>query len=332
MHQASSRSRGPSLLASILAALFPILLLPGTAARAAAYPEKPIRLVLPFPPGGPSDILGRALADKLSQQLGQNVVADNHGGAGGNIGLALAAKSPADGYTIVLSSPTIAISPSLYAHLTYDPSELVPVARRASIQNVLIVHPSVPAKTLQQFIALARAHPGKLNFGSGGAGTTNHLANEILKSLTHIDMVHVPYKGASRAMLALLGGQVDEVVVAVPPAIPQIRAHHVRALAVLSDKRVAALPDVPTAAEAGVKNFNVSIWYGMFAPKGTPQDRIAKLSEEIQKALRSPDLAKKLTDGGVDPWPGSAADLGKLEHDERARYAAVIRKIGLKIK
>ena len=163
------------------------------AAALAAYPDKPIHLILPFPPGGPSDILGRAVGDQVSRQIGENVVPENRPGAGGNLGLGVAAKADPDGYTMVVSSPTIAISPSLYAKLPYDAKHLTPLARLASIENVLLVHPSVPAKNLQQFIKLARSHPAKLNFGSGGAGTTNHLANELLKSLAHIDMVHVPY-------------------------------------------------------------------------------------------------------------------------------------------
>ena len=208
-------------------------------AIAQAYPSKPIRLILPFPPGAPNDMVGRALAQKLSEQLGASIVPDNRPGAGGNVGLTAAAKSPPDGYTLVLSTPGIAISPSLYSRLDYDAArDFAPVARVSSIPNVLVVHPSVPAKTLKAFIALARAHPGKLNFASGGPGTTNHLANELLKHLEKIDMVHVPYKGATVGMMALISGEVDEVILPVASAIPQIRAGKVRALAVLSEQRV----------------------------------------------------------------------------------------------
>jgi len=324
MHQALSRAG--VALASLSLIVF------CCTGYAETYPEKPVRLVLPFPAGGPSDILGRALGQKLSEQLGENVVPDNHAGAGGNLGLALAAKAPPDGYTIVVASPTIAISPSLYAKLTYDANELTPISRLASIDNVLVVHPTVPAKTLRQFIKLARAHPGKLNFGSGGAGTTNHLANELLKNIEHINMVHVPYKGASQAALALIGGEVDEVIVAVASALPHIKSGRVRPLAVLSEKRAPTLPDVPTAAEAGVKNFNVSIWYGMYAPTGTPRDIVERLDREIVKALQSPDLVRRLDTAGVNPWPGNAEDQRKLEADEKARYAGIIKSIGLKIK
>jgi len=319
------RSRGCAIVAALFCALF------CGAAIAQAYPNKPIRMIVAFPAGGPSDILGRALGQKLSEQLGENVVPDTRAGAGGNLGLAMAAKSPPDGYTLVLSSPTIAISPSLYARLDYDAArDFAPIARLASIQNVLIVHPSVPAKTLQQFIALARAHPGKLNYGSGGAGTTNHLANELLVSLEKINLVHVPYKGSSLAMLSLIGGEVDEVIVAVAPALPQIRAGKVRPLAVLAEGRVPALPDVPTSKEAGVDNFVVPIWYGMFAPAATLREIIVRLNQEITRALAAPDLRERLAASGIDPWPSTPEELASLVRSETARYASIIERAGLR--
>lgn len=297
-----------------------------------AYPNKPVRLILPFPPGAPNDMVGRALGQKLSEQLGENVVPENRAGAGGNVGIGAAAKSPPDGYTVVLATPGIAISPSLYAQLPYDAArDLAAVARVSTIQNVLVVHPSVPAKTLRQFISLARAHPGKLNFASGGPGTTNHLANELLKSLEKINMVHVPYKGATVGMMALIGGEVDEVILPVASAIPQVRAGRVRALAVLSERRVPALPEVPTAKEAGVDNFVVSLWYGMFAPAGTPRVIVERLSREVIKALESPDLRKQLAAMGVDPWAGTPEELASLVRSETARYAKLIKSIGLRI-
>jgi len=302
------------------------------AAMAQHYPSKPIRMIVPFPPGSPSDIVARALGQKLAEQIGTNVVPDNRVGAGGNLGIALAAKAPADGYTLVLTSPTIALSPSLYSRLDYDAArDFAPVARLASIQNVLLVHPSVPAKTLQQFIRLARAHPGKLNFGSGGAGTTNHLANELLMNLEKINMVHVPYKGATMATIALIGGEVDEVIVSVASVLPQVRAGKVRALAVLSESRVPTLPDVPTAQEAGVDNFVVSIWYGMLAPAGTPREIIARLSQEITRALEAPEMRERLTATGIDPWPGTPEELAGLVRSETARYATIIKKAGLRV-
>jgi len=296
------------------------------------YPSKPIRLILPFPPGAPNDMVGRALGQKLSEQLGESVVADNRPGAGGNVGLGAAAKSPPDGYTFVLATPGIAISPSLYSKLNYDAArDLAPVARVTTNQNILLVHPSVPAKTLKQFISLARAHPGKLNFASGGPGTTNHLANELLKNLENINLVHVPYKGATLGMIAMIGGEVDEVIVPVASAIPQIRAGKVRALAVLAERRVPALPEVQTSKEAGVDNFVVSLWYGLFAPARTAPEIVARVSREAIKALESPDLRRRLAAMGVDPWPGTAEQLASLVRDETARYATLIRSIGLRL-
>ncbi|MGH8649227.1 MAG: Bug family tripartite tricarboxylate transporter substrate binding protein [Burkholderiales bacterium] len=304
----------------------------GAAFPQAGYPGKPVRLVVPSSAGGGTDIVARIIAPELTKRLGQQVVIDNRPGAGTMIGIEAAAKSPPDGYTVLLATPGIAISPSLYSKLGYDAAtDFAPVARVTAIQNILVVHPSVPATTLRQFISLARAHPGKLNFASGGPGTTNHLANELLKHLERINMVHVPYKGATLGMLAMIGGEVDEVIVPVASAIPQIRAGKVRPLAVLSVERVPTLPDVPTAKEAGVDNFVVSLWYGMFAPARTPRDIVARLSREVIKALESPDLRERLTAMGVDPWPGTPEELASLVRSETARYATIIKSIGLRL-
>ena len=296
-----------------------------------AYPTKPIRLVLPFPPGAPSDIIGRALGNKISEQMGVAVVADNRVGAGGNIGLGIVAKSLPDGYTIVVTTPAIALSPSLYAKLGYDAQkDLTPLARLAAIENVVLVHPAVPAKNLRDFVELARRQPGKLTYGSGGPGTTNHLANELLKSLEKIDMLHVPYKGATVAAVALMGAEVDEVIVSVASSLPYIRTGKVRPLAVLSEKRVAALPDVPTALESGVPGFTMSIWYGMLAPGHMPKDLVTRLNQEAVKALGSADLRKSFATQGVDPWPGTPAEFDALIKSETARYAKIIERAGLK--
>ena len=296
-----------------------------------AYPTKPIRLVLPFPPGAPSDIIGRALGNKISEQMGVAVVADNRVGAGGNIGLGIVAKSLPDGYTIVVTTPAIALSPSLYAKLGYDAQkDLTPLARLAAIENVVLVHPAVPAKNLRDFVELARRQPGKLTYGSGGPGTTNHLANELLKSLEKIDMLHVPYKGATVAAVALMGAEVDEVIVSVASSLPYIRTGKVRPLAVLSEKRVAALPDVPTALESGVPGFTMSIWYGMLTPGRMPKDLVTRLNQEAVKALGSADLRKSFATQGVDPWPGTPAEFDALIKSETARYAKIIERAGLK--
>jgi tripartite-type tricarboxylate transporter receptor subunit TctC len=311
--------------------LIAVLAIATGSALAQTYPGKPIRLILPFPPGAPSDMVGRTIGQKIAEQLGQSLIPDNRTGAGGTVGLALVAKAPPDGYTVLVTSPTIALGPLLYSNLTFDPlKDFTPVARLASIENVMLVHPSVPAKTLKEFIALARANPGKLNYGSGGPGTTNHLANELLKSLEKINMVHVPYKGATLATTALMGGEVDEVVVSVASVLPLIKAGRVRPLAVLSEKRVATLPAVPTSKEAGFPNFQMSIWYGMFAPAGTPREIVARLQREVFKALEDPTLRQYMANAGMDPWLGSADEMGKLLRSEMARYAKIIQAAGIR--
>ena len=320
------------LFKQLLRSLLCVALVIGTAyAQQSAYPSKSIRFILPFPPGGPTDLLGRIVAQKLTEQLGHPVVADNRGGAGGNLGVGLAAKSPPDGYTVVLSSPLIALSPSLYTRLDYDPiKDLAPISLVAVIQNIMLVHPSVPAKTLKEFIQLARARPGKLNFGSGGSGTTTHLASELLKGLAGIDMVHVPYKGTGVALISLISGQIDMLVMAVPAAAAQVQAGKVRALAVLSAQRERALPNVPTAKEAGVDNFEVPIWYGILAPAGTPRDIVNRLNLELNKAVTTPDVRERLTAAGVEPMTNTPEQFASFIKSETVRYAKVIKDAGIK--
>ncbi len=300
-------------------------------AFAQTYPVKPIRMIFPFPPGGPTDLLGRAVAQKLSEQMGQQVVADMRPGAGGNLGLDLAAKALPDGYTIVLSSPLVAISPSLYAKLNYDPTkDFAPISQVATIQNVLLVHPSVPAKSLKELIQLARRDPGKLNFGSGGVGTTTHLAPELLMSLAKIKMVHVPYKGSGQALVGLIGGETDLLVMAVPAAASQIQSGKVRALAVLSARRSALIPEVPTAQEAGVENLEVPIWYGILAPAATPREIVARLNVELNKALAAPGMKERLAGMGIESMTDTPEHFASFIKSETARYATVIRNAGIK--
>jgi tripartite-type tricarboxylate transporter receptor subunit TctC len=295
------------------------------------YPAKPVRVIFPFPPGGPTDLLGRAVAQKLSDQTGQQFIADTRPGAGGNLGLELAAKAPPDGYTIVLSSPLVAISPSLYAKLNYDPAkDLAPISQIAVIQNVLLVHPSVPAKTLKELIALARRNPGKFTFGSGGIGTTTHLAPELLQSLTGIKMVHVPYKGSGQALVGMIGGEVDMLIMAVPAAASQIQAGRARAIAVLSAQRSVVIPNTPTAAEAGLEHFEVPIWYGMLAPAATPREIISRLNAELTKALSAPDLKERLGAAGIEPVTSTPEQFAAFIRSETARYAKVIKDAGIK--
>ena len=299
-------------------------------AGAQTFPTKPVRLILPFPPGGPSDILGRALAQKMTELLGQQMITDNRPGAGGNLGLELTAKAPPDGYTLVLSSPLIALSPSLYAKLNYEQKDLASVSLVALIQNVLLVHPSVPAKNLKELIQIARASPGKLNYGSGGVGTTTHLAPELLMSMTKIKMVHVPYKGSGLALLGLISGQVDVLVMAVPAAEQQVKAGKARALAIVSEKRATPLPDVPTSKEAGIDNYVVDIWYGILAPAGAPQPIVNRLSGDISKALNSPDLKDRLVTAGIQPIGTTPEQFATFIRSETVRYAKVIKDAGIK--
>jgi tripartite-type tricarboxylate transporter receptor subunit TctC len=297
-----------------------------------AYPAKTIRMILPFPPGGPTDITGRAIAQKLSEQLGQTVVPENRPGAAGNLGLELGAKAPPDGYTITLAAPPLAISPSLYAKLNYNAiRDFAPISLVAAIHNIMVVHNSVPAKSLKEFIQLARRYPGKLNFSSSGAGSTNHLASELLKGRYKLDMVHVPYKGAASALVALMSGQVDMGIMAVPPAIPQVQASKVRALCVLTERREPALPNVPTAKEAGVDDFVVPIWYGLLAPAATPREIVNRLNSEIHKALASPDLKERLAAGGIEPLTDTPEHFAGFIKSETVRYAKIIKEAGIKI-
>lgn len=298
---------------------------------AQAFPTKTVRLILPFPPGGPSDILGRALAQKLTEQMGQQVIADNRPGAGGNLGLELTAKSPPDGYAMVLSSPLVSLSPALYAKLNYDPQkDLTPISLVAQIQNVLLVHPSVPARNLKELVQVARASPGKLNYGSGGVGTTTHLAPELLMSMTGTKMVHVPFKGSGLALIGLISGQVDVLVMAVPAAEAQVKAGKARALAIVSEKRATPMPNVPTAKESGIENFVVDIWYGILAPSGTPTAIVSRLNSEINKALAAPDLRDRLLTVGIQPLGTTSEQFGTFIRSEAVRFAKIVKDAGIK--
>lgn len=317
------------LVPALVVLLFTV---PTTAALAQAYPVKPIRMILPFPPGGPTDITGRAIAQKLSEQLGQTVVPENRAGAAGNLGLELGAKAPPDGYTITLTAPPLTVSPSLYAKLNYDAvRDFAPVSLVAAIQNIMVVHNSVPANNVKEFIALARRNPGKLNFSSSGAGSTNHLATELLKGRFKLNMVHVPFKGSGPALVALMSGEVDMGTMAVPGAIPIVRANKLRPLAVLSERREPALPEVPTMKESGVDDFVIPIWYGILAPAGTPREIVNRLNSEIHKALASADLKQRLANSGVEPLVDTPEHFAEFIKSEIVRYAKVIKDAGIKV-
>ena len=306
-------------------------LLIGHAHAQEPYPSKPLRLILPFPPGGGTDILGRLLADRLAANLGQPVVTENRGGAGGNVGAEAAARSAPDGYTIVLVAPSLAISPTLYSKLNYDPvKDFAPIGLVASVPNVMITHPSVPAQNLREFIALAKSKPGGMNFGSGGSGTSNHLAGELLNLAAGIKLVHVPYKGVNLAMNGVLAGEVHLAFIGIPVPAPHIKAGRLRALAVLARERSPILPEVPTAEEAGLGNFDVTTWYGILAPAGTPRPIITRLNAEFVKIMRAPEMKERLATMATDPLASTPEEFGAYIQSEIAKWGDVVRKAGLR--
>src|SRR3954470_10047294 len=294
------------------------------------YPSRPVKLILPFPPGGPTDILGRLIAENLSVRLGQPVITENRGGAGGNVGAEAAARSAPDGYSLVLVAPSLAISPTLYAKLNYDPiKDFAPIALVAQVPNVMVTHPSVPATTLAEFIAYARANPGKLNFGSGGLGTSNHLAGELFNLRTGAGLIHVPYKGVNLAMNGVLAGEVHLVFLGVPVPAPHIKAARLRGLAVLGRERSPLIPEGPTAAEAGLGDFDVTTWSGVLAPAGTPRPIIQRLNAELTKMMQAPDIKERLAALGTDPLTSTPEEFGAYIKQEIAKWGDVIRKAGL---
>jgi tripartite-type tricarboxylate transporter receptor subunit TctC len=308
-----------------------LLFLASALAAAQDWPSRPVRLILPFPPGGGTDILGRLIAERLSASLGQPVVTENRGGAGGNVGAEAAARSAPDGYTIVLVAPSLAISPTLYSKINYDPvKDFAPVSLVATVPNLMITQPSLPAQNLQEFIAYAKGRPGALNFGSGGAGTSNHLAGELFNIVAGTKLVHVPYKGVNLAMQDVLAGNVHLVFIGIPAAAPHIKAGKLRALALVAPQRSGALPDVPTVAEAGLGDFEVTTWYGVLAPAGTPRSIVGRLNAELVKIMHSPELKEKLAATGTEPFTSTPEEFAAYIKREIAKWGDVIRKSGAK--
>ncbi len=299
-------------------------------ATGSAWPAKPLRWISPFAPGGGADITSRIIAQKLGPALNQQVLVDNRGGAGGNIGVDMAAKSPPDGYTLVLGTiGPIAINVSLYKKLPFDPvKDLAPITQAANALNVLVVHPSLPAKTVKEVIAIARARPGELSFGSSGPGATDHLAGELFKTLTGVNMVHVPYKGGAPAMLDLMAGQVQTVFSTVSTAIGAIKGGKVRAIAMTGDKRFELMPDLPTIAEAGVPGFEVRNWYGVFVPAGTPKDIVTRLHGELVKILQLSDVKSKLLESGIETLHSTPEQFAAYIQAETKRWAKVVKDSG----
>jgi len=296
----------------------------------AQYPNKPIRFILPFP-GGATDFLGRVVGQRLAEALGQPVVIDNRPGAGGNLGIEIAARSAPDGYTLVLVAPNITISPSLYRKLNYDPvRDFAPVTPVATVTMVIITPPALPAQTLKEFIALAKSKPGQLNYGSGGSGTSLHLAGELFKITAGVDLVHVPYKGASVAMNDVIGGRLDSLFIGIPAPAPHIKAGRLRGLAGLASQRSPVLPEVPTATEAGLPGFEVTTWYGVLAPAGTPKDIVARLNREIVSIMNTPDTKERLAVVAADPMTSSPEQFAAYIKQEIAKWSKVVRTAGLR--
>jgi tripartite-type tricarboxylate transporter receptor subunit TctC len=299
---------------------------------AQSYPDKPIRFILPQAPGGVHDLLGRIIAQKLSEELGQAVICENRAGSGGNVGTTVAANARPDGYTIVLVSAALSYSPSLYKKLNYDPiRDFAPISLVADVPVALLIQPSRPFKTLKELVEYAKANPGKLNFGSGGIGSANHLHVELFKNLTKINIVNVAYKGAGPALTGLMGGEIDLMMTAFPSALPHIQTGKLKALAVMSPERLQSLPDVPTAREAGIDNFNVSTWYGILAPAGTPNGIINRLSAAWSKVVKMPDTIAMLQKAGLEPLSGTPDQFSEYLKAEVARWSKIIKDVNISL-
>jgi tripartite-type tricarboxylate transporter receptor subunit TctC len=302
-------------------------------ANAQTYPSKPIRLICPFPPGGAVDIASRSIAAELTKVLGQTVTVENKPGAGGNIGGVEATRAAPDGYTLFMTTSGInAINPALYAKMPFDPNkDLAPVAALVSLNNVLVLHPSVKANSVAEVIALAKAQPNALNYASSGNGTSIHMSGEMFKFFTKTEMTHIPYKGSAPAMTDLLGGQVMMMFDNIPSAIPYIKAGKLRALATTGAKRDPTLPDLPTLAEAGISGYESGVWFGLLAPAATPKDVIAKVNEAANKGLKLPEFVKRMTELGYLMMGGSPEQMADLLKAEVARWGPVVRASGAKV-
>ena len=303
-------------------------LLPGLS-LAQTYPAKPIRLIVPFPPGGSNDIVGRMVGAQLGERLGQSVVVDNRGGAGGSIGTDAAAKAPADGYTLLLISVAHAFNPAMYRKLPYDPEKaFAPVGMVAAGPVALMVHPSVAAHSVTELIALAKASPGKLNYATAGIGSFQHLASELFKLQTGVDMVHIPYKGGGPAMMDTIAGQAQINMASLIQVIPHVKSGKLRLLATSGTKRSSLFPDVPTVAET-VPGYDATNWWGLVAPAGTPQQVVARLNAELETLLKSDETKKRLESEGADIIRMTPAEFGQFIADETKKWAAVVKQAGI---
>jgi tripartite-type tricarboxylate transporter receptor subunit TctC len=329
--------KSPTTLAGLVLAAAALLVTAVSPARAAdapaAFPSKPVRLIVPFTPGGSTDILARAIGQKLTEAWGQPVVVDNRPGAGGIIGMEAAAKAVPDGYTLVMGHVgTLAANPALYKTLPYDPvKDFAPVTLIAMVPNVLVVGPAVPSRSVAELIALAKAKPGKLDYGSGGNGSAAHLATEYFKLKAGVDIQHVPYKGTAPALADLLGGQIGLMITGLPPVLPQTKSGRLRILGVASAQRLKQFPDIPTIAESGVPGYEATQWYGILVPAATSKDVVAKLNRDIVKALKDPAVAEKLATEGAEPVGDSPEHFGAFIRGEIDLWGKVIRATGAKV-
>lgn len=321
--------RFASLAAALIAATGLLVSHPVFAQK---FPARPITIIVPYPPGGLIDLVARVVQVPLQAQLGQPVVIENHSGAGGNVGAEVVARSAPDGYTLLLANPSLAISPSIYRKLNYRPIEdLAYVGRYGAVPNVLVVNPSVPAKTAQELIAYVKANPGKLNYGSPGYGTSPQLSSELFKSMSGTFIVHIPFRGAGPAIVALLGGEIQMMIDNIPPQVPLIKSGKVRALAVTSLKRVNVLPDVPTMDEIGLKGYEVNSFFGLAARAGTPRESILRLNQALNMASRDPKLREALESRGATIVEGSPEDFLNFVKAEIAKFAPVVKRAGVVI-
>ena len=318
---------------NLLPVMLAMLTLPGGFDRAAAqtYPNRAITLVIPFAPGGSTSIVGRVIADKMSETLGEKIIIDNRPGAGGTVGTKAVAKSEPDGYTLLLGyTGTLAIGPSLYKNAGYDPrKDFAPVGLIGNAPNSLVVHPSFPAKTVAELIAYAKANPGKVNFGSAGAGTVSHITGEYFARAAGITLVHIPYKGTGPALTDLLGGHIPMAFAPIPASHPNVSAGLLRALAVTSTNRSSLLPDVPTIAESVLPDFDASLYYGLAAPAGTPRPIIDRLNKELRAALASDEVKKQLTLDGTEITPGTPEDYAAFIDKDEAKWAKLVKGSGV---
>jgi tripartite-type tricarboxylate transporter receptor subunit TctC len=321
-----NRSMLATLAVAALGALAPGLAWPQ------AYPAKPVRLIVPFPPGGSTDIVARIVAQKLGDRLGQQVVVENRGGAGGTIGTEVVARATPDGYTLgVASTSTHAVAPSVYTKLGYDPvKDFAPVSLVAVSPYLLVVHPDVQVKSLQEFVAYVKARPGKLNYASAGTGSTTHLAMEMLKSAAGLYIVHIPYNGNGPAGTAVIAGQVEALFGSLPAVLPHAKSGRVRPIAVGTPKRSPSLPDVPTVAESGFPGFDASLWLAIMAPAGAPPAVVDRLHKEIVAVIGSPDAADALAKAGAEPISSTPAELAGMVKDGVGKYAKIVKQAGIK--